>query len=592
MSGQREAGATASAPTERRQADLARLVDRTWDIVIVGGGIVGAGALLDAATRGLQVALIEQDDIASGTSSRSSRLIHGGLRYLEQFQIGLVREALVERSRLLRNAPHLVSLEPLLFPIHGIPYLSKAFYDAGLTLYDILGARHDGGWHRRLSVEETVAIAPALRREGLRGGLLYHDGMEDDARLTLAVVRTALAAEAQPLALTRVQATGVRHEPTYGTLEALRARDLVSGDELEIRTRAVVDATGVWAADPDHPFSSATARILPSRGAHLVVPRERIPSTAGLTIRVPGKVVFLVPWPDHWLIGTTDAPYKGRSGRPAADGWEIDELLQIVNDTLDVGLQRSDVVGTYAGLRPLIAPSRGSTVKASREHRVTVEKDGIVRIGGGKYTTYRVMASDVIDAVLGRKGAVQRPSATADRHLIGAADRGELDRIVAELASVPAVAAAHPDAAARLVARHGTDAPAVVALGGELDLVRPLIPDRPFLEAEVAWAVRHELALSVDDVLSRRLRLSPELADRGARVAPRVAAIMASELGWGDTRRDLEADLYLTTAAREYGIAPSPSRPETETATQIGTEPEPERERPLPAPPVGGPITS
>ena len=592
MSGPREAGATASALTQRRQADLARLVDRPWDIVIVGGGIVGAGALLDAATRGLQVALIEQDDIASGTSSRSSRLIHGGLRYLEQFQVGLVREALVERSRLLRNAPHLVSLEPLLFPIHGIPYLSKAFYDAGLTLYDILGARHDGGWHRRLSVGETIAIAPSLRRDGLRGGLLYHDGMEDDARLTLAVVRTAMAAEPQPVALTRVQATGVRHDPTYGTLEALRARDLVSGDELEIRTRAVVDATGVWAADPDHPFSSATARVLPSRGAHLVVPRERIPSTAGLTIRVPGKVVFLVPWPDHWLIGTTDAPYKGRSGRPAADGWEIDELLQIVNDTLDVGLQRIDVVGTYAGLRPLIAPSRGSTVKASREHRVTVEKDGMVRIGGGKYTTYRVMASDVIDAVLGRKGAAQRPSATADLRVIGAADRGELDRIITELASVPAVAAAHPDAAARLVARHGTDAPAVVALGGELDLIRPLVPSRPFLEAEVAWAVRHELALSVDDVLSRRFRLSPELADRGSRVAPRVAAIMASELGWGNTRRDLEADLYLTTAAREYGIAPSPSRPETETATLTGTEPEPERERPLPAPPVGGPITS
>jgi glycerol-3-phosphate dehydrogenase len=576
---------TAAALTGRRQADLERLVDRTWDIVIVGGGIVGAGALLDAATRGLEVALIEQDDIASGTSSRSSRLIHGGLRYLEQFHIGLVREALAERSRLLHNAPHLVSLEPLLFPIHGIPFLSKAFYDAGLTLYDTLGARHDGGWHRRLTAEETVALAPSLRREGLRGGLLYHDGMEDDARLTLAVVRTALAAEPQPLALTRVQATGIRTDPAYGTLEALRARDLVSGDQLEIRTRAVVDATGVWAADPDNPFSSSTARILPSRGAHLVVPRERIPATVGLTIRVPGKVVFLVPWPDHWLIGTTDAAYKGRSARPAADGWEIDELLQIVNDTLDVGLRRSDVVGTYAGLRPLIGSTSGSTVKASREHRVVVEKDGIVRIVGGKYTTYRVMARDVIDAVLGRKGAAERPSATADRRLIGAADREELDRIVAELASVPAVAAAHPQAAARLVARHGTDAPAVIALGGELDLIRPLVPGRPFLEAEVAWAVRHELAWSVDDVLSRRLRLSPELADRGAQVAPRVAAIMATELGWGDTRRDLEADLYLTTATREYGIAPSPSPPETET------EPEPGRERPLPAPPVGGPIT-
>jgi glycerol-3-phosphate dehydrogenase len=309
------------------------------------------------------------------------------------------------------------------------------------------------------------------------------------------------------------------------------------------------------------------------------VPRERIPSTAGVTIRVPGKVVFLVPWPDHWLIGTTDAPYDGRSARPAADGWEIDELLRTVNDSFDVDLKRSDVVGTYAGLRPLIAPSGGSTVKASREHRVSIEKGGIVRIAGGKYTTYRVMARDAIDAVVGKEGAKRLPSVTADRRLVGAADRAELDRIVSEIDGIPAVAAAHPEAAARLVARHGTEAPGVVALGGELDLLRPLVPGRPFLEAEVAWAVRHELASSVDDVLSRRLRLSPELADRGAVAAPRVAAIMGRELGWGEARRDRELDAYLATAALEYGVAPSPSTPESER-------------EPTPAPQsVQGPIT-
>jgi len=216
--------ANARTPTERRAADLTRLVDTAWDVVIVGGGIVGAGALLDASTRGLHAALIEQDDIASGTSSRSSRLIHGGLRYLEQLQIGLVREALAERSRLLRNAPHLVSLEPQLFPIHGIPFLSKVFYDAGLTLYDILGARHDGGWHQRLTVDETLAIAPSLRRRGLRGGLLYHDGMEDDARVALAVVRTALAEDTASAAVTRIQARGVGTEPGQGTVRTVRAR--------------------------------------------------------------------------------------------------------------------------------------------------------------------------------------------------------------------------------------------------------------------------------------------------------------------------------------------------------------------------------
>lgn len=540
-------------PLEARRGSLAALADGTWDVVIVGGGIVGSGALLDAVSRGMRAALIEQDDIASGTSSRSSRLIHGGLRYLEQFHLGLVREALSERSRILQLAPHLVRLEPLLFPIYGIPFLSKAFYDIGLTMYDVLGARHDGGWHRRLSRAETLEMAPTLRHGELRGGLLYHDGVEDDARYTLAVARTALADGG--LAVTRVRATGLRTAADYGTIEAVRARDLTTGTEFEIWTRAVVDATGVWAAEPDHPFGGGSLRILPSRGAHLVVPRARIPNKYGLTIRVPGKVVFLVPWPDHWLIGTTDAPYEGASAHPAADGWEVDLLLDTVNATMDVDLRRDDVVGTYAGLRPLIATSGGSTVKASREHRVTVEANGVVRIGGGKYTTYRVMARDVIDAVLGKDAAHARPSDTAERRLVGAADPDSLARIAAELATVPAIAAVGPDAAARLVSRHGTEAPGVARLGAELDLIRPLAPGRPFLEAEVTWAARHELALSLDDMLARRTRLAQELPDRGAAIAPRVAELLGTELGWGETRRAREVEAYLEMARREYSVA-------------------------------------
>jgi glycerol-3-phosphate dehydrogenase len=545
------------APTRRRETDLARLVDTTWDVLIVGGGIVGCGALLDAASRGLRAALIEQDDIAAGTSSRSSRLIHGGLRYLEQIHLPLVREALAERRRLLRNAPHLVTLQPQLFPIYGWPIVHKAFYDAGLTLYDILGARHDGGWHRRLTSAQTLEIAPSLRRNGLRGGLLYHDGMEDDARFALTVLRTALAIDPSVIALTRVEATGVDPLRSSGAPRVVRARDLGSGTDLEIRARAVIDATGAWAADPEHPFTGASMRILPSRGAHLVVPRSRIPATAGITIRVPGKVVFLVPWPDNWLIGTTDAPYDGLVDHPAAAGWEVDQLLAIVNDTLDVGLTRDDVVGTFAGLRPLIAPSGGSTVKASREHRVTVDASGVVRIGGGKYTTYRVMARDVVDGALGSDRARRQPSRTADLRLVGADDRKALDALAVELAGDPRIAAVHPEAAARLVARHGTEAADVAALGAQLDLLRPLVPGRPFLEAEVVWAVRNELARSVDDVLSRRLRLSPELADRGEAVAPRVAWIMAAELDWSDGRCRSELEAYLVNARREYGIAPA-----------------------------------
>jgi glycerol-3-phosphate dehydrogenase len=542
-------------PLERRALDLAVVAGETWDVVIVGGGIVGSGALLDAVSRGMRAVLVEQDDIASGTSSRSSRLIHGGLRYLEQFRFGLVREALAERSRLLSLAPHLVSIQPLLFPIYGIPYASKAFYDTGLTLYDILGARHDGGWHRRLSKAAALELAPTLRRDGLRGGLVYHDGVEDDARYTLAVARTAIAAGG--VALTRVRATGVRLDEADRSIAAVEVEDLATGSRFEIGTRAVVDATGVWAADVDHhPFQGGSLPILPSRGAHLVVPRERIPNTMGLTIRVPGKIVFLVPWPDHWLIGTTDAPFNGPAERPSAAGWEVDRLLATVNATMDVNLTRADVVGTYAGLRPLIAPSDGSTVKASREHRVTVESNGVVRIGGGKYTTYRVMARDVIDAVLGRDEARRRPSDTAERRLVGAADTDALARIAAELSTIPAVRAVGPETAARLVARHGTEAPAVVALGAELDMLRPLVEGRFFLEAEVAWAVRNELALSIDDVLARRTRLAQELPDRGAAIAPRVAEILGGDLGWVVARQRLEVDAYLASARREFSVAP------------------------------------
>ena len=541
-------------PLDQRQADIAALTGEPWDVVIVGGGIVGAGALLDAVSRGMRAALVEQDDISAGTSSRSSRLIHGGLRYLEQFRFGLVREALAERSRLLHLAPHLVRLEPLLFPIYGIPYASKAFYDIGLTLYDVLGARHDGGWHRRLSRADTLDLAPTLRHDGLRGGLVYHDGVEDDARYTLAVARTAIAAGG--VAVTRVRAGGLRSNATTGAIEALQAEDLTTGAALEIRTRAIVDATGVWAAEPGHPFKGGSLRILPSRGAHLVVPRERIPNKMGLTIRVPGKIVFLVPWPEYWLIGTTDAPFDGPAARPVAAGWEVDRLIDTVNATMDVDLSRDDVVGTYAGLRPLIAPSDGSTVKASREHRVTVEANGVVRIGGGKYTTYRVMARDVIDAVLGPEVARKRPSDTAERRLVGAADVDALGRIAAELATIPAIAAVGDTTAASLVARHGTEAPAVVALGAELGLLRPLVQGRVFLEAEVAWAARHELAGSIDDVLARRTRLAQELPDRGAAIAPRVARILGGELDWGDARQVLETEAYLASAHREYSVAP------------------------------------
>jgi glycerol-3-phosphate dehydrogenase len=565
-------------PLERRSRDLATLASETFNVVIVGGGIVGSGALLDATSRGMRAALIEQDDVASGTSSRSSRLIHGGLRYLEHLRFGLVFEALAERSRLLHLAPHLVHLEPFLFPIYGWPVVHRVFYGSGLLLYDLLGSRNEGGFARHLSVEATLEHTPGLRRDGLRGGILYHDGVEDDARYALAVLRTATAAGA--VAVTRAKVTGLLESD--GSVNGVRARDTITGTELDIRATNVIDATGVWAAEPNGPLATggSKGRILPSRGAHLVIRRDRIPSRAGLTIRVPGKVVFMVPWPGHWLIGTTDHVYQGPPERPTPSSGEVDELLAAVNRTIEVDLTRADVVGTFAGLRPLVDEGGdilSSTIKASREHRVRVEPNRLVRIGGGKYTTYRVMARDAVDAALGPDEARRRPSNTADLRLVGAADPPDLERLAANLeADLGGDLARDGDlpttVAARLVARHGTQAPDVVAVGRDLDLLRRLAPDVDHLEAEVVWAARHELAMTLDDVLSRRTRLAQERPDRAASMASRVAEILGAELGWDAGRQAAEVDAYLEGAHREYDV---PQASETAPEHVSETVPQP-----------------
>lgn len=542
----------ARPPLARRGADLERLANEPWDLLVVGGGIVGAGALLDAASRGLRVALVEQDDIAVGTSSRSSRLIHGGLRYLQQFEVNLVREALRERARLLRLAPHLVRLEDFLFPLYGPRVATRALYTAGLTMYDLLGSAKSGGRHRQLSASETLDYAPDLVRKDLRGALLYHDAMEDDARFTLAVVRTALAQETGvAVALTRVRATGPIRDGARVTGAAVEDRS--TGATFDVRANAVLDATGVWGAMPDRPFGAGSFSVLPSRGSHLVVPRERIRAKGGMTLRIPGRVAFMVPWPRHWIIGTTDHPYHGEVDRVGASPQEVDEILGTLNGALDAEITRDDLVGTYAGLRPLIAPSdASSTVKVSREHKVSVEAPGLVRISGGKYTTYRVMARDAVSAILG-DGARARPSGTAELPLVGAAARSGLDALAARLATDAGIG---DEAARSLVDRHGTAAEDVLALGRSHDLVRPLVDGHPYLEAEIAWAAEHELALSLDDLLARRTRLAPALRDRGESIAPRVAAIAGRVLGWDAARQAAEVAAYLDGAHREYDVPP------------------------------------
>ena len=552
---------TLSPAPAGRAAALRQLADESFDVLVVGGGIVGSGAVLDATSRGLRAALVEQADIASGTSGRSSRLIHGGLRYLEQLHFGLVAEALEERSRLLRLAPHLVRLEPFLFPIYGLPLVHQGFYGAGILLYDLLGARRDGGFARHLRPAGALEYAPDLERKGLAGGIVYHDGVEDDARLALAVLRTALAGAGGhgPAA---VAATRVRAEAPLmadGRVIGATVRDLASGSTFDVRAGRVVDATGVWAARPDERFAPdpGARKVVPSRGSHVLIRRERLTARGGLTLRIPGRVVFIIPWPDHWIIGTTDHLDERPPDHLSAPNEDVDELLATVNRTTHLDLSRDDIVGTYAGMRPLIGGSGDSTVKTSREHRVTTDPSGLVRIGGGKYTTYRVMARDVVDAALGKREARRRPSGTGELPLVGAPARSDLDQLARRLDG--ATTALDGLAATRLVDRYGTEAEAVLALGHELGLVaadgRPqTLGAGTHLAAEVPWAARNELAASLDDVLARRMRLAQVLPDRGASIAPRVAALLGTELGWDDARQAAEVDVYLDGARREYGV--------------------------------------
>jgi glycerol-3-phosphate dehydrogenase len=371
--------------------------------------------------------------------------------------------------------------------------------------------------------------------------------VEDDARLALAVVRTAIAAGGT--AVTRVRATRLLTDAA-GKAAGVTAEDRETGQVLEIRSGAVLDATGVWAGRTDAPLGGSSVPLVPSRGSHIVVPRARIPVETAVTLRVPKKVLFMIPWPGAWLIGTTDIPDTGPADRPSPTDAEITEILAAVNHTLAVDLTRDDIVGAYTGLRPLVgSPGAGNTVAVSREHKVRREDSGLARVSGGKYTTYRVMAEDAVDVTVGEDLRIR--SKTAELPLVGAAPRDALARLSDRLARETGLSR---DVTRQLVDRHGTEAEAVIALGRELDLVRPLGPGIPQLEAEVAWAARHELARSLDDILSRRMRLSMLLPDRGASIAARVDTIAGAELGWDPDSTEARVAAYLDGARREYDL--------------------------------------
>jgi glycerol-3-phosphate dehydrogenase len=547
----------------RRAADRARLPDEVVDVLVIGGGVTGAGAALDAASRGLSVALLEARDWAAGTSSRSSKLIHGGLRYLEQFAFPLVHEALQERARLVQTiAPHLVTPLPFLLPLTA-PVWQRAYYGAGVALYDVLGAAMaaDRGipTHRHLSRRATLSAFPGLRGDVVRGAIRYWDAQVDDARHTLAVVRTAAGYGARALSSARVTGLVRDGDGPEAPVVGVRVADLTDGSSFTVRARSVIAATGVWSDDVGAMLgvSAPSLRVRASKGVHLVVPRHAIDggaidgdgmSPTGLILRTATSVLLVIPWGAHWIVGTRDTPWRLDRDHPAASSADISYLLGQVNRVLTRPLSSESIVGVYAGLRPLLAGEADQTSRLSREHAVVTPVPGLVLVAGGKYTTYRVMAEDAVDAaVAGLPGTAA--SRTAHLPLVGAhrwaAVRADAPRLAEE-------SGLGEDAVARLLHRHGDRIGEVLDLAASVPaLARPLEGAPDYLAAEVVHAVTAEGARHLDDVLTRRTRISIETAHRGVDSGAQVAALMATPLGWDAERQAREFAHYVARVEAE-----------------------------------------
>ena len=528
----------------------AELTRTEHQVLVIGGGVVGAGVALDAATRGLSVGLVEARDFGSGTSSRSSKLIHGGLRYLEQFNIGLVKEALAERSLLLqRIAPHLVRPVSFLFPFSHHVW-ERAYVGTGVTAYDLLGFSMGQSrglpTHRQLSRRGALRLAPALKRSAFTGALLYWDAQVDDARYVMTLVRTAAGYGAQ--AATRTQVTGFLREGERVT--GVRAVDLESGAELEIRAQQVVNATGVWTDEIQAMVGGrGVINVRASKGVHLVVPRDRIQSATGIIMRTPFSVLFVIPWGRHWIIGTTDTDWALDRAHPAASRTDIDYVLGQANRVLAVPLTRDDVEGVYAGLRPLLAGESDITSKLSREHIVAHPVPGLVMVAGGKYTTYRLMARDAVDAVAHGLDGKVAPSCTETIPLVGADGHVALWNARYSLARSSGLHVARIE---HLLHRYGTLAGEVLDLiAAEPGLGRPIAGADDYLRAEVVYAASHEGARHLDDVLARRTHISIETWDRGLTAAPEVAELMAGPMKWRSRQVAREAEHYRARVAAE-----------------------------------------
>ena len=534
--------------------------ERPLDVLVVGGGVVGCGAALDAVSRGLSVGLVERRDLGSGTSSRSSRLAHGGLRYLEQREFQLVHEALTERGLLVdRIAPHLVRPVPFLFPVTHKGW-ERRYVGAGIALYDLLSRVGAYGGvmprPRSLSNAEVAEVAPGLDQNAIAGGVSFYDAQTDDVRHTIALARSA--SERGARVATRTEVVGLERDPA-GRVVGARVRDLLGGGEFVVHARVVVGAAGVWSDElRAMAGGDASSRVRQSKGVHLVVPRAAFDSGSAVIARTPASVLFLLPWGDHWLVGTTDTDDEGPLDEPEVTEADVAYLLEQSNRWLARPLRADDVVGVYAGLRPLLTATdaEASTTTISREHAVLRPADGFVCVVGGKWTTYRVMAADVIDAAATELVSLAPdrlvpPSITADIPVVGAPgfrDAWESREQIARDADLSLGAVEH------LLRRHGDKSMSVLDLiAQDATLGQRLHAEAPYLRAEVVVAVSDEGALTLEDTLVRRTRLALEVRDGGHAVAEATAGLMAPWLDWSGS--DVDAALHDFSASRRARVA-------------------------------------
>lgn len=542
-----------------RLASLERFRREVFDVLIIGGGITGAGLALDAAARGLKTALVEKRDFAAGTSSRSTKLIHGGLRYLEQFDVTLVREALLERSVLARIAPHQTEAFPFVIPIYTDRrrnYDHPLMMRAGLFLYDLLAGRQNFARHRRLSREEALRLAPQLDPNGLKGAFLYYDALTNDSRLVVEIVK---AANQHGAAIANYAKVENYLRDAEGKITGARLLDELGGEPIELRARVTINATGVWMEEmirlDGGSADGLKKKLRPAKGIHLTVAADRLRVDAAWLIpSLTGhRFYFVVPWEGRVNIGTTDTDYSGGKDFPQAEHEEVAEILNAVNSYFpEANLDTSDVISAWAGLRPLISDADAKdTTKVSRKEEMIETADGLISIGGGKLTTYRAMAEHGIDLALKRLGNSFAAATTKGIPISG----GEMSRV--ELDQTAKQLAAHYnlpiDVTRHLAFGYGSNFDALIRLMLDDESLRErLIDDLPVVKAEIVYAARHELAISLTDALTRRTRLAMLAGAAALDCAPVAAELMAGELGWseGETARQLE--LFAVEFAREY----------------------------------------